>query len=304
MRIVPQAIDSVIRAIGGTPLVRLEKLEWPGGPRLLAKCEFLGPGNAIFDRAAAAVFEAADHAGHLEPGRSLVAVGGTDASISLAMVASARGHPLTVVVPKSLNIERRRALTDYGATLSAIEDEGGAAAGQEAAMVIARTTRALYFDLFEGAEIVHSYEPIGREIIEALGHVPALVVCGLDLGAIPTGIARGLRTGRVVAVEPDAARVASAGTFGWHLLGGLAPAPVAAALDRSVVSEFEAVDDRAAWDMAERLSRETGILGGIASGAVLVAALRRARNFSSAAEVVAVLPDSGERRFMIADQFA
>ncbi len=304
MQIISPAVDSVLLTIGRTPLVRLMRLEREGGPRLYAKCEFLGPGNSIFDRAAEAVLEAADHAGHLEPGRALVTAGGTDASISLALATSAAGHALTVVIPDSLHPDRRRTLTDYGAELHPVDAAGGLESARSVAFDLARSTHALYVDLFEGAEIVHSYEPIGREIKEALGHVPTLVVCGLDVGAIPTGIARGIRSGRVVAVEPETARIGSGGDFGPHLLGGLALSPVPVALDRAVVSEFEAVSDREAWDMSERLSRETGILAGIASGAILVAALRRAATMPGEADIVAVLPDSGERRFMLADQFA
>jgi cysteine synthase A len=103
-------------------------------------------------------------------------------------------------------------------------------------------------------------------------------------------------------VEPEAARIASAGTFAPHLLGGLAPSRQPCALDQELVRDFEAVSDREAWEMADRLSRETGILAGIASGAVLVATLRRAASMTGG-DVVAVLPDSGERRFMLADLF-
>lgn len=297
-------MESVIRAIGRSPLVRLEKLERPGGPRLFAKCEFLGPGNSIFDRSAAGVFEAADHGGHLTPGRALITSGGTDASISLAMVASASGHPLTVVIPKSLHPDRRRALVDYGAKLSPVDDDLGFRGARHAGMELSGKTHGLYVDLFDGPEIIRSYESIGREIVEAIGHVPALVCCGLDLGAIPTGVARGLRTGTVVAVEPEKARIGSGATFAHHFLGGLAPDARASSLDRSVIAEFEAVSDREAWDMAERLGRETGILAGIASGAVLVAALRRAAGLTGEQEVVAVLPDAGERRFILAPHFA
>jgi cysteine synthase A len=297
------AFDSILLTIGRTPLVRLEKLERPGGPRLFAKLEFLGPGGSIFDRAAYAVYDSAGYAGHLTPQRPLVVAGGTDASISLALVCSATGHPLSVVIPRSLNIERRRALTDYGAALHPVDDGLGLTGARQAALELARSTHALLVDLFEGDEIVHGYEPIGREIVSALGHRPALVVCGLDLGAIPTGVARGLLTTPVVAVEPAQARIGSGGTFGAHLLGGLAPGPSPAALDRAIVKQFEAVEDREAWDMAERFTRETGILAGIASGAVLVGALRRATAFTQNADIVLVLPDSGERRFMLAELF-
>jgi cysteine synthase A len=303
MALVPPGTDSILRTTGRTPLVRLERLERAGGPRLFAKCEYLGPGGSIFDRAADAIMEAAHLAGHLTAGSSLITTGGTDASVSLAMAASATGHPLTVVIPKSLHPERRRILIDYGATLHGVDDSLGFDGARHAAFDLARESGALLLDLFEGREIVRCYETVGREIVEALGHVPALVVAGLDLGAIPTGIARGLRTSHVVAVEPEAARIGSGGPFGSHLLGGLAPGPKPVALDATVISDFEPVSDQDAWQMAERVSRETGLLTGIAGGAIIDAALRRLSALPAEAEVIAVLPDSGERRFMLSGFF-
>lgn len=297
----PHAIDSILRAVGRTPLVRLERFERPDGPRLFAKCEFLGPGNSIFDRPAVAALLSAQRGGHLADGRAVITVGGGDWTISLAMVCSASGHPLTVVVPRSLNVERKTALTDYGAKLMPVDDELGMEGAVRQALALLREIHALGIGLFDGPEVVASYEKIGEEIVESLEHVPAITVCGLDLGAIPTGVARGLK-GTVVAVEPATARIATRGTFAPHLIGGLAPAAEPTALDRELVKEFEAVEDADAWAMADRLSREAGLLAGIASGAVMVAALRRAATLRQG-DVVAVLPDSGERRFMLAGFF-
>lgn len=302
MKPVPPSIDSILETTGRSPLVRLERLEQPGGPRLFAKCEFLGPSNSIFDRAAIAVLQAAERSGRLVPGAPVVAAGGTDASISLALAASGSGHPLTVVVPKSLHPERRRALMDYGAKLVSVDDAAGLAGAREKAAELAAQQQATVLDVFLDRVSVEAYADIGREIVEALGRAPDLTFCGLDLGAIPSGIARGL--GRpLVAVEPEAARIGSDGAFGAHLLGGLAPAPEPVRLDRTAVESFEAVSDREAWEASERLSRETGILAGIASGAILAAALRRASSVPEGGVVVVVLPDSGERRFMLADFF-
>lgn len=300
----PPAASNVLETIGATPLVRLSQFESPGGPRLFAKCEFLGPGNAIFDRAALAQVEAAEKDGRLAsaPG-GIFAAGGTDAVVSLALVASAKGVPLTVVVPRSMHLDRRRALRDYGAKSIAVDESLGHDGACAKARELAAEREGLLLDLF-GAESSSAYEAIGRELVEALGRAPALTVCGLDLGAIPTGISRGLGSARVLAVEPGSARIATEGKFGPHLLNGLAPAPLPIALDRDAVDALDAVDDRAAWAMAERLSREAGLLAGIVSGAVVEVALRQMDGLSSADSIVAVLPDSGERRFLLADFFA
>lgn len=296
----PHAIDSILKSVGRTPLVRLSRLEQPGGPRLYAKVEYLGPGGSIFDRAAVAQATKASLSGCMGEGAPLTAAGGTDAVISLAMVASATGHPLTVYAPRSMLPERKRVLLDYGAKVVSVDDDAGLSAANDRAL----ETKSLGACLSLGKPVVDAYAAIGEELIEALGTAPALTVCGLDLGAIPTGIAQGLKGAPVLAVEPETARIGSGGPFGPHLQLGLAPGPEPIALDRSLVTDFEAVDDRAAWDMAERLSRETGLLAGLASGAVLVAALRRLPRYGSDDVVVAVLPDMGERRFMLADFFA
>jgi cysteine synthase len=299
----PHAVTSILKTGERTPLVRLEAFERTGGPKLYAKLEYAGPGSSIFDRAAIADLAAAERAGHLLQGKALVAAGGTDAVISLALVASALGSPLTVLVPRTLMPERRRALLDYGATLENLDPALGFEAAQDLAFERACRDGAMYVNLFEGEGVVGGYAAIGAEIVEALGRQPTLTLCGLDLGAIPTGLARSLGGAPVVAVEPASARIGSNLEWTPHLQLGLAPAPVASALDRSLVQQFEAVTDEEAWQTCERLTRQTGLLAGIASGAVLAATLQRAELLGTDATLVAVLPDSGERRFMLAPFF-
>jgi cysteine synthase A len=300
----PHAVTSVLKTGERTPLVRLRAFEREGGPALYAKLEFMGPGGSIFDRAAIADLSSADRAGHLLNGKPLIAAGGTDAAISLALVASALGNPLTLLVPRSLMPERRRALLDYGAKLENLDDDLGFEPAQDQAFERASASGALYVNLFEGETVVDSYAAVAAEVLEALGRSPSLVVCGLDLGAIPSGLSRGLGETPVVAVEPASARIGSGGAWSPHLQLGLAPAPLASALDRSRVTQFEAVSDDDAWRACELLTRRTGILAGIASGAILVGGLRRAEMLGSGDVVVLVLPDSGERRFMLAPFFA
>jgi cysteine synthase A len=295
----PHAVGSVLKTVGRTPLVRLVALERPGGPRLFAKCEFLGPGSSIFDRAAVAELVSTQRAGHLGDGRRLFAAGGTDAAISLAMATSAAGQPLTLLVPRSLLPQRRRILLDHGAALESLDDDTGFEAAQDLAYERAAAEHGLFVDLFDGELVTKSHGAIATELVEALGAPPALTLCGLDLGAIPTGLARVLGPGAVVAVEPEAARIGSGGPFGPHLMSGLAPGPDADALDRSLVRDFEAVSDADAWEAADELARATGILAGLASGAVLLAARRRAQALGPDATVVAVLPDAGDRRFWL-----
>jgi cysteine synthase len=297
----PHAVDDILGTVGRTPLVRLERLELPGGARLYAKCEYLGPGGSIFDRSAAALVRSAELGAHLEGAARLFTAGGGDPVLSLALVATTRGHPLTAVIPRGLHAERRRALLDFGVELVPVDDTLTFDEAQQRAMALASQRRSLFASLWRGREVVAAYEAIGAELREALDAAPTLTVCGLDLGAVPTGIARGLGGAPVLAVEPASARISS-GSFGPHLLGGLAPGPDPVALDRSLVTQFEAVDDAEAWALAGRLSRETGLLAGIASGAILVAARRAAARLGSGT-VVAVLPDSGERRFMLAPFF-
>lgn len=298
----PHAVTSVSKTVGRTPLVRLARLERDGGPRLYAKCEQLGASGSIFDRAAVAELASADRAGHLDPSRPVVAAGGTDASISLAMAAGAFGVPLTVLVPRSLPPARRRMLLELGARLEELDDATGHAGAQDLAFERAGQLGGLYCDLFDGETVLQAYAAIGVEVVEAIGAAPTFTVCGLDLGAIPSGVARGLGGGAVVAVEPQAARIASQGTFAAHLMNGLAPGPEPVALDRTRVTRFESVSDDEAWRTSDLLARRTGVLGGLVSGAVVAAAQRLAEALGSDDAVVAVLPDAADRRFML-DRF-
>jgi len=296
----PHAVTSIRSTAGHTPLVRLPAFEPPGGARLFAKCEFLGPGGSIFDRAALHELESAHRTGHLDDAKPLFAAGGTDAIVSLAMAAASLGNPLTLLVPRALASERRRLLIDYGARLELLDDATGHDAAQAEARRRAAAAGALYIDLFFGAGPVAAYAELGRELRGALGAPPEVTVCGLDLGAIPTGIARGLGGGRVVAVQPASAAVATGGTFGPHLLGGLVPGPQLRALDRTIVTAFAEATEEEGWALSAELARRTGILAGIVSGAVLSVARREAARLGPDASVVAVLPDHGERRHLLA----
>lgn len=291
----PRAIDSVVKAVGRTPLVRLRAFESPAGPALYAKCEYLNPGGSIFDRAASAQIAEAVQGGHLSEGRGLVAAGGTDAVVSLAMVASALGHALTLVVPRSMLPERKRVLVDYGARLVAVDDAQGLSGAFERVMMMAKETGALAVCLADGRACIDAYGNIGREIEEALGKAPSVVVCGLDRGAIPRGIAQGLTNARLVLVQP--------GTED-HLMLGLGREESAKLPDRAFVEAVDDVSDAEAWSVAERTAKETGLLVGLASGAVLSSLIRRAQKFGPDDALVAVLPDGGERRFMLAPFFS
>ena len=291
----PRAIDSILKAVGRTPLVRLTRLEREGGPKLYAKCEYLGPGGSIFDRAAVAQVNEAILGGHLPDGGTLVASGGTDAIVSLAMVASATGHPFVAVVPRTMLPERKRVLADYGARLVPVDEAVGPSGAHEKALEIAREKKGLCVCLHAGRVVTGAYEAIGRELVDALGAPPTLTVCGLDRGAIPNGLAKGLAGAGLVAVSPASIP---------HLMLGLVPAAEATVLERELVPDFESVEDREAWVVAERLARDTGLLAGLASGAVMATALRRAATLGPDDTVVAVLPDMGERRFMLSPFFA
>lgn len=291
----PRAIDSVLKAVGRTPLVRLSAFERASGPRLYAKCEYMSPGGSIFDRAAVAQITEAILGGHLSEGGTLVSAGGTDVVVSLAMAASATGHRFIAVVPRSMMFERKRVLADYGAKLVQVDDAVGLAGAHEKAIEVARESKALCVCLGAGRTVTTAYEAIGRELIEALESPPTLTFCGLDYGAIPNGLSRGLAGAALVAVEPAESD---------HLMLGLNPRAEARALDHAAVTEIDSITDADAWELAERLAKETGLLAGLGSGAVLVAMLRRSLSFGADDTLVAVLPDMGERRFMLSSFFA
>ena len=296
-------------SLGRTPLVRLNRITEGAGATVLAKIEGRNPAYSVKDRIGAAMIWDAEERGLLGPGKEIVEPTSGNTGIALAFVAAARGIPITLTMPDTMSIERRKLLLAYGAKLVLTEGAKGMKGAIAKAEEIAASDPARYVLLQQfnnpANPAIHE-RTTGPEIFEDTGGQVDIFVSGVGTGGTITGVSRYLK-GRglnvtSVAVEPAASPVLSQTRAGDpvqpgpHKIQGIGAGFVPQVLDLSLVDQIEQVSNEEALEMALRLAREEGILSGISCGAATVAALRMARLPENAGKtIVVVLPDSGER---------
>jgi cysteine synthase A len=298
-------LESILDAIGGTPVVRLRRVVPADAAEVLAKLESFEPGGSVKDRIALAMIEAAERAGRLAPGGALVEPTSGNTGVGLALVAAVKGYRLTLVMPDSTALEHRQALEAYGATLVLTRAEEGMEPAVARAREIARAEGALLLDQFANpANPAAHRHGTGPELVAAFraaGAAPAAFVAGVGTGGTLAGVAPVLRRAfpgiAVVAVEPESCAVLSGGPPGPTRIQGLGAGFVPAVLERSAYDRVLAVSDEEAWATKLRLAREEGLLLGISSGAAVAAAVRVARELGPGRIVATLLGDTGERYF-------
>jgi cysteine synthase A len=297
-------------SIGRTPLVQLNRVTQGCGARVLAKIEGRNPAYSVKCRIGAAMIWQAEKDGLLGPGRELIEPTSGNTGIALAFVTASRGIPLTLTMPETMSMERRKLLTAYGARLVLTEGKLGMSGAIATAREMAATDPDRYVMLQQFSNPANPrihHDTTGPEIWEDTeGQVDAFVA-GVGTGGTITGVSRYLKQTRgrpvvSVAVEPANSPVIGqtiAGETlrpGPHKIQGIGAGFVPDNLDLSLVDRVETVGDEEAVTMARRLMREEGILAGISCGAATAAALRLAREEAFAGKtIVVVLPDSGER---------
>jgi cysteine synthase A len=305
-------LESILDAVGATPIVRLRRVVPAGAATVHAKLESFNPGGSVKDRIAVSMVEAAERDGRLRPGGRVVEPTSGNTGVGLALVCAVKGYPLTLVMPDSTALEHRQTLEAYGARLVLTAAEEGLPATVARAREIAAREGALLLDQFANPANPAAHRGgTGREIVDAYralgGGLPDAFVAGVGTGGTLTGVASLLRAERrdvtVVAVEPLSCAVLSGGAPGTTRIQGLGAGFVPAVLDRSAYDRVVTVSDEEAWQMKLRLAREEGLLVGVSSGAAAVAAIRVARGLGPAARVLTVFPDTGERYFSMAEWF-
>ncbi|OGL13479.1 MAG: cysteine synthase A [Candidatus Rokubacteria bacterium RIFCSPLOWO2_02_FULL_73_56] len=297
-------------SIGRTPLVRLNRVVAGARATVLAKIEGRNPAYSVKCRIGASMVWDAEQRGVLRPGIELVEPTSGNTGIALAFVAAARGYRLTLTMPDTMSVERRKVLAALGARLVLT----AGALGMKAAIAKAEEIRdqaperIVLLDQFNNpANPDIHFSTTGPEIWEDTGGAVDAVVSGIGTGGTITGVARYLKRVRgrpivAVGVEPEASPVitqtlkGTAPTPAPHKIQGIGAGFIPGTLDLSVVDRVETVSNDEAIEMARRLGREEGILSGISCGAAVAVALRLARlaEFEGKTLVV-VLPDSGER---------
>ena len=296
--------------IGRTPLVQLNRITEGCGARVLAKIEGRNPAYSVKCRIGAAMVAAAERDGLLGPGKELIEPTSGNTGIALAFVAASKGIKLTLTMPETMSLERRKLLTAFGAHLELTEGRLGMTGAVNRAKEIAASDPDRYVLLQQFVNPANPqvhHDTTGPEIWSDTDGDVDVFVSGVGTGGTLTGVSRYIKNTlnkplHTVAVEPINSPVISQTKGGQalqpgpHKIQGIGAGFVPGNLDLAMVDSVEQVGDDEAVEMARRLAKEEGILAGISCGAATVAALRLAKDPANAGKtIVVVLPDSGER---------
>lgn len=295
---------SADQLIGRTPLLELTRLQKQLGleARILAKLELFNPAGSVKDRIGKAMIDAAEAAGTLKPGATIIEPTSGNTGIGLAAVAAARGYKLILVMPETMSVERRLLAQAYGAQLELTEGAKGMKGAIERAKELAQQIPNSFIPgQFENPANpqVHR-ETTGPEIYQDTDGAVDFFVAGIGTGGTITGVGQYLKEKipgvQVVAVEPTDSPVLSKGVAGAHKIQGIGAGFVPQVLDTKVYDEIVTVANEDAFETGRLLGKSEGLLVGISSGAALWAAIQLARRAENKGKtIVALLPDTGER---------
>ena len=297
-------------SIGHTPLVRLNRITDGADATVLAKIEGRNPAYSVKCRIGAAMIWDAEARGLLGPGKEIVEPTSGNTGIALAFVAAARGIPITLTMPETMSLERRKLLIAYGAKLVLTEGPKGMSGAVAKAEDIAASDPGKYVLLQQfknpANPAIHE-KTTGPEIWDDADGAVDILVSGVGTGGTITGVSRYFKQVRAkpitsVAVEPAASPILTQKRAGEplkpgpHKIQGIGAGFVPDVLDLSLVDDIEQVSNEEAILYARRLASEEGVISGISSGAAAAVAVRLAKKPENAGKtIVAILPDSGER---------
>ncbi len=294
--------NNVTEVIGGTPIVRLNTLDKDLPGNVAVKLEFYNPANSVKDRIGAAIIDAAEEAGALKPGGTIVEGTSGNTGIALAMVGAARGYKVVLTMPETMSTERRVMLRAFGAEIVLTPGaEGMRGAVEKAQEIVENTENAILASQFENeANPRIHYKTTGPEIWEDSDGKVDIFVAGIGTGGTISGAGKYLKEQKsdlkIVAVEPKDSPLLTEGKAGPHKIQGLGANFIPDVLDREIYDSVSAVTTENAVNTARALGAQEGILGGISAGAAVWVALEEAKKSENADKlIVAIVPDFGER---------
>ena len=299
--------NTVLDAVGNTPLIRLNHMTGPDDAEVLVKYEGLNVGGSIKTRTALKMIEAAEACGALKPDSIIVEPTSGNQGIGLALIGAVRGYTTKIIMPDSVSEERRLLVKHYGAEVILIHDAGDIGACMDeclqTALRMAKEDPRVYIpQQFENPANpkVHKHHT-GLEIMEQVAGPIHGFCSGIGTGGTISGIGEVLKAQypdiEIWAVEPENAAILAGGNIGTHLQMGIGDGIIPANLNQKIYDDIYIVTDEEAIQTAKDLARKEGIMCGISSGTNVAAALKLAKKLGKGKTVVTVLPDTAERYF-------
>jgi cysteine synthase A len=304
--------DSVLKAIGRTPVVRLRHVVSPEGTDVLVKLEFINPTGSYKDRMALAMIEGAEASGRLRPGMRVIEFTGGSTGSSLGMVCAAKGYRFVVLSSDAFSREKLLTMKAFGADLRIVPSDGGKVTPalfdrfRKEIAVLAAEPDTFWTDQFHNEDAIRGYMDIGHELLEQTGGQVDAFCGAVGTGGMLRGVALALRTvgsrPRIVAVEPSSSPALTEGHGGAHRVEGIATGSVPPHMTDKPYDEARALDEDEGRAMARRLAREEGLLVGTSSGLNIAAAVRLARELGRGKTVATVAVDTG-LKYLASDLF-
>ena len=298
-----QVRESILQAIGNTPVVRLKKLATAGMAEVLVKLEYYNPTASYKDRMALAMIEGAEARGELRKGMRVVEWTGGSTGSSLAMVCAIKGYRFTPISSDGFAAEKLQTMRLFGGDLEIFPAEEGKLVPElyqrmkRRAEELAKEPGTFYADQFHNEDAIRAYMGIGRELVEQAGSGLAAYCGGVGTGGMIAGVSRALKEAgckaRIVALEPASSPTLTTGKGGPHRVEGIAAGFRPPHLKDGDFDEARTVDEKEARETARRLAKEEGIFAGTSSGLNVAAALQLARELGPGKTVATVAVDSG-----------
>ncbi|HET9276966.1 MAG TPA: cysteine synthase family protein [Flavitalea sp.] len=293
-----------MKAIGNTPLIKLENLSEPGSAEIYVKYEGANPTGSMKDRMAFSMIEGAEKRGDLKPGGTVVDYTGGSTGSSLAMVCATKGYRAVFVSSDAFAAEKLQTMRAFGARLEIFPSEGGKITAKLIDSMVARAKElgnepnTFWTDQFNNVDNRKAYHKMAREIMDVLGKNIDEFIMGVGTGGSFSGNAEVFKQEipgiRCIPIEPLYVRALSGGDIsGKHKLEGIGSGFVPSICRLDLADEIIQVSDEDAYETARKLARQEGIFGGTTAGANVYAAIQRARKIGPGKKIVTIIPDSG-----------
>lgn len=299
--------NTVLDAIGNTPIIRLRNMTGPEDAEILVKYEGLNVGGSIKTRTALNMIEDAERRGLIHENTVIVEPTSGNQGIGLALVGAVRGYKVKIIMPDSVSEERRKLVRHYGAEVILVHDNGNIGLCIEECVGLALKMRDEDENVFVPQQFENPANPeiqrqsTGREILEQVGGPIDGFCSGIGTGGTITGIGEVLKAANphmtIWAVEPENAAILSGGSIGTHVQMGIGDGVIPAILNQSIYEDVCIIKDEEALETSKLLAAKEGIMCGISSGTNVAAAVKLAKKLGKGKRVVTVLPDTAERYF-------